>query len=771
MNKVNQVWERARVWECLSTDDKLCWTSVPNVVVSKCSGDVKCVDLADGQVLSTIHVEDDDVLAVTVTHHLDEIVTYTAHKSGLVRKWVTAEMKGPEIALKADHRGPILSMLTVKDRYLITIGSDYVAKVWDVEKRHLLGILRGLTSVPNCGSVSEEGKLVRVAVGLADGSIKTWTLTEDGDGDLSCQTAAISLDKHNSQISCLTFVGSKLVAGGRDQLISVWNMADHSCQHLIPTYEEVEQVFPLKEEEIRLLVGSVAEAPYCATAGSKGRIRVWNVASGAEVGLVADQPPVHGQITDLHFDSGAVYVVSDDLILKTENGESTVVPMNQNEVLDFTLVGSKLIIATNAPYLRIYDFEDQKMTLASAPNAHTDAVLAVASLKPLDKVPSENFVSCGKDQNVCLWRMTPGGASLLAKGTGHTSYVGAVGLSTDGLFSASKDGILKSWSLPEEGDETLKTKRTIAAHPQEINSLDVSFDGQVVVTGSQDKTAKLWRVSDLGLLGTLSGHRRGIWSTKFFYEANRLLIATASADCTVKLWEKNTFGTYACIQTLEGHLSSVLSITHLPDRKLATVSSDGLLKIWSFENNFTSDVGSFDAHDDKIWAVEAVEDKIVTGGRDGQMVLWENVTQRVREEEKAKEDETIKTDQKLNNYIHTGQLSKALKICLRTGKPRLARETLVKLRKKGGLKEALQKLNLEERNVLHGLLVKWNSFGPQCALAQDVLKVLLVEAMIHDQKLSSSQCSGLISYSEKHYQRLDKLESRLAVVDLLLDNM
>jgi WD40 repeat protein len=52
-----------------------------------------------------------------------------------------------------------------------------------------------------------------------------------------------------------------------------------------------------------------------------------------------------------------------------------------------------------------------------------------------------------------------------------------------------------------------------------------------------------------------------------------------------------------------------------------------LLKIWNVETS--ESVGSFDAHDDKIWSVEAWNQKVITGGRDGQMVLWKNVTDQV----------------------------------------------------------------------------------------------------------------------------------------------
>ena len=149
----------------------------------------------------------------------------------------------------------------------------------------------------------------------------------------------------------------------------------------------------------------------------------------------------------------------------------------------------------------------------------------------------------------------------------------------------------------------------------------VSPDAEILASGSQDKLVKLWRTDDLALISTLSGHRRGIWCTKFFFDSSlqQVILVTASADSNVKLWKRTTANSYICIHTLEGHLSSVLSVTPLPaikggGTKLATVSSDGLLKIWSSENNWVGDVGSFDAHDDKIWAVTCVEqDKILTG--------------------------------------------------------------------------------------------------------------------------------------------------------------
>lgn len=114
-------------------------------------------------------------------------------------------------------------------------------------------------------------------------------------------------------------------------------------------------------------------------------------------------------------------------MIKTKIGGSDedfdeIFPLNQSEVLDFALVSSsnRLVIATNNAHMRVYHFDSGQMTVAHSPSAHTDAVLAVSALKPLlDKVPAttqDHFVSCGKDQSVCLWKFKGNACHLVGKG-------------------------------------------------------------------------------------------------------------------------------------------------------------------------------------------------------------------------------------------------------------------------------------------------------------------------------------------------------------------
>jgi len=123
------------------------------------------------------------------------------------------------------------------------------------------------------------------------------------------------------------------------------------------------------------------------------------------------------------------------------------------------------------------------------------------------------------------------------------------------------------------------------------------------------------------------------------------------------------------------------------------------------------------------------------------------------------------------NYLANGKLEKALRLSIRLDPPRQARKTLELLRKRSRLEVALSQLNLDDRNALFKMIVQWNAIGTFSALAQEVLKHLLQEALVSDRPLASDKCAGIISFSEKHYQRLDRLESRLAVVDLMLSKM
>ena len=93
---------------------------------------------------------------------------------------------------------------------------------------------------------------------------------------------------------------------------------------------------------------------------------------------------------------------------------------------------------------------------------------------------------------------------------------------------------------------------------QDINIVSVAPNDSIIATGSQDKTVKLWRSTDLALQGILKGHKRGIWDCQF--SKTDRVIATASGDKTIKLW---SISDCSCVRTFQGHMAGVLRVRFL----------------------------------------------------------------------------------------------------------------------------------------------------------------------------------------------------------------
>ena len=67
-----------------------------------------------------------------------------------------------------------------------------------------------------------------------------------------------------------------------------------------------------------------------------------------------------------------------------------------------------------------------------------------------------------------------------------------------------------------------------------MSSVAFSPDGTRIVTGSHDKTVRLWDAASGELLATLKGHDDALLSVAFSPDGAR--IASGSQDKTVRLW-------------------------------------------------------------------------------------------------------------------------------------------------------------------------------------------------------------------------------------------
>jgi sugar lactone lactonase YvrE len=205
----------------------------------------------------------------------------------------------------------------------------------------------------------------------------------------------------------------------------------------------------------------------------------------------------------------------------------------------------------------------------------------------------------------------------------HDGSVQSVAFSPDGalLASGSQDGTARVWRV---ADRTLLHALKISTGGRDAGySHDVAFspDGTTLAFGLPDGTVRLWRLSgdkqhpQATLLHTLRVDAGKICSLGFSPDG-RTLVAGAW-NGSVHLW-RVTDGTP--VRSLKGHTAGVISVAFSPDgMTLASASLDGTTKLWDIssatliheleEPSITTGVafspdGSMLATDRQLWSAD-----------------------------------------------------------------------------------------------------------------------------------------------------------------------
>ena len=115
----------------------------------------------------------------------------------------------------------------------------------------------------------------------------------------------------------------------------------------------------------------------------------------------------------------------------------------------------------------------------------------------------------------------------------HSHIVSSLALSENGtiLVSGSKDKTIKIWHLKR--GELL---RTLKGHKDGVHTVAISQDEQIIASGSADKTIKLWHLETGELLSTFSGHSDTVTGLAFANRGNTLV--SGSLDKTIKIWRR-----------------------------------------------------------------------------------------------------------------------------------------------------------------------------------------------------------------------------------------
>ncbi|KAF3889982.1 MULTISPECIES: WD40 repeat domain-containing protein [Nostocales] len=199
--------------------------------------------------------------------------------------------------------------------------------------------------------------------------------------------------------------------------------------------------------------------------------------------------------------------------------------------------------------------------------------------------------------------------------TGHSDKITSVAISSDGLtaVSGSADKTIKVWNL-----STGKVIRTLTGNIGEVSSVAVSADGNFLAVGSCEhpkSNVKVWYLPTGKLVHTLLGHQKPVNCITISPDGQ--ILATGSNK--IKIWNLQT-GDRIC--TL-WHSSVVYDAVISSDgTTLASGSSDHKIRLW---NPRTGDpLHTFSGHSGAVNSVAMSSDGLllVSGSADATVKVW-----------------------------------------------------------------------------------------------------------------------------------------------------
>ncbi|KAL6057847.1 Scytalone dehydratase [Balamuthia mandrillaris] len=281
-------------------------------------------------------------------------------------------------------------------------------------------------------------------------------------------------------------------------------------------------------------------------------------------------------------------ITSGECLTRLEDHCGSVMSLQMEENMLFTGGGT----ADNT--LKVWDLDLEKCIATL--RGHSNAIFCLEC--------DENVCVTGsRDQTIKVWDFRTGLAmtSLGGQTTRVLKSNGQIfeeGSSTAGVWCLQYDShtqkVVAGYENAEVGVWDLRMEALIATlhgHQQGVRALQ--FDSQMLATGSNDYTVKLWDMNTFTEFATLKG-RNMIWCLQF----DESKILTGGKEVTLEIWDRNNLDFHRTHEWQES--TGSVSCLHFQDHLLASGSSSGVINIADFSDyealpSFSSALRSSDA--------------------------------------------------------------------------------------------------------------------------------------------------------------------------------
>lgn len=176
------------------------------------------------------------------------------------------------------------------------------------------------------------------------------------------------------------------------------------------------------------------------------------------------------------------------------------------------------------------------------------------------------------------------------------------------VVSGSSDRTVRVWNA-----RTGACEHILAGHGATIRCMKALQNRPIVVSGSRDSTLKVWDIERGVLLRTMAGHTDSVRCLDVY--ANQ--VVSGSYDTQLKLWDVDTG---QCLRTFEGHTQPIYAVAY-DGVSIASGGLDQITRVWSAEHGYCH--GLLQGHNSLVCRLQLSPHRLCTGGADGRLLVFE----------------------------------------------------------------------------------------------------------------------------------------------------
>ncbi len=232
--------------------------------------------------------------------------------------------------------------------------------------------------------------------------------------------------------------------------------------------------------------------------------------------------------------------------------------------------------------------------------------------------PNGQQVGAGYFNNAMrVWNLADGKST---DATAHKGGITAVRFNPAGdqIATAGMDNAILIWANPPAAMPV----KTLAGHTRWVRDLAYTPDGMRLVSVSDDRTVRVWNVTDGKVLHTLTGHTD--WIVALALRADGRYAATAGYDRTIRLWDLDQGKPVKEFST-KGQMVTDLAWS-ADGLTLITTGLDRIARVWNPLDG--QQLKEFVGHTDQLHclAVHPGGQLLATAGADRSVQLWNLTT-------------------------------------------------------------------------------------------------------------------------------------------------